>query len=75
MEIIDSHLLKNFPVTRLNIIAAEDILQRAHTRAYMHTFGGVHLKYILEAVGVNYTFEAVGPLRAYTCIHAYVYNS
>ena len=40
----------------------------------MHTFESVHPKYTFEAVSVNYTIKAVGPLHAYTRIHAYMYT-
>ena len=40
----------------------------------MHTFDGVYPKYTLKSVGMHYTFEAVGPLREYTRIHAYEHN-
>ena len=57
----------------------ERAMHCAHTRAYMHTFDGVHPKYALEAVGVNYTFGAVGPLRVCCTLHinvkfSYVHN-
>ena len=48
-------------------------LHCTHTCAYMHTFGGVCPKYTSEAVRVNYTLEAVGPLCALHRAHTRTY--
>ena len=49
-------------------------MHRVHTRACMHNFDDVYPEYTFEAVRMHYTLEAVGPLRAYMCIHSYVNN-
>ena len=45
----------------------------AHLCAYMHTPDSVHPKYTLGSVRVNFTLEAVGPLRAFHRAHTRAY--